>query len=443
MAYLPPNATESIVSSQFVEPLLDALGFNDLERHPQFKTGDGAKSVDFAARENSDGDIFLSSPNNPYLLVEVKGRAIASGATINLAEDTPHYKKTKHQIQQYLLAPKCKTAQWGIITNANHIQLFRRHEKVVVPATPNLLIKESNINNIISGIKTLLEKPPKALTVCIYNNKGGVGKTTTTINLAATFAKLGKKVLVVDFDPQQKDLTNSLGLQEGIVTLSNCLINPTLSVRKAIQPFQVQYKCGNKVKFDVIPSDSNLDALSHITTSIQKRAARLRDLLKPLVNDYDYILIDCPANWMFFSQSSVYSADVILIPTKHNSLTSLENAAKVIKHFIPQVKNQRGDGGPVALPIFFNGEKITDPQIEAVNTAIYKLIITIKRTKNFDLLPYYWPKYCTGDKNQTIFSIPGYAIVSNSVFYRVPAALKDITAYKYYHKLIEEYFCHG
>jgi cellulose biosynthesis protein BcsQ len=435
---LPDESNEALISQRFVEPLIQALGFNQQEQVPQFQTGNG--KVDFAVRRNIDSDNFSSSKTNPYLLVEVKARATGAGAKINLSEGSPQYVSTREQIKKYLLFPNCQKCQWGIITNSVHIQLFRRHGKVVVPATSSLLIKKDNIYNIVAHIKNLIDHPPKALTVCVYNNKGGVGKTTTTVNLAATFTQMGKKVLVIDFDPQQGDLTNSLGLKLGKISLYDCLADRTLDIHHTIKPFGVKFKSGKTVKFDVIPADQKMGLLEgqDLVAKIDKGSARLRDAVNVLRYEYDYIFIDCPTNWMFFSQSGLYACDAVLIPTKHNNLASLENAAKVIKDFIPKVKAARPDGGPIALPVFFNGESITPPQLKTANKEIQDIII--RESKQVNLQPYFWPNYTKANTNTEIFILPSYAIVASAAFARIPAAFKNITAAQHYLNLVKEYF---
>lgn len=434
------ESNEALVSKKFVEPLIEALGFNQQEQIPEFPTGNG--KVDFAVRKTNNGNVFSFSKTNPYLLIEVKARATGSGAKINLSEGTPQYINTREQIKKYLLASKCSTSEWGIITNSHHIQLLRRHRKIVLPATSSHLIKKDNIQNIVADIKYLIDNPPKALTICVYNNKGGVGKTTTTTNLAATLAKNGDKVLVVDFDPQQGDLTKSLGFQAKKISLYECLIDRKLDIHDTIQPFKIQYKSGQSVKFDVIPADDIMGKFTEheLATKIDKGSARLKDALKALRNEYDYIFIDCPTNWMFFSQSSLYACDVVLIPTKHNNLASLDNAAKVIKEFIPKVKAARQDGGPVALPIFFNGENITPSQLQTANREIEAMISRERKSSKFDLLPYFWPKATTANFDKTIYSLPKYATVANAAFARIPAAFKDINAAEHYLSLAKEYF---
>lgn len=430
---LPPVADEAVVSQYFIESLLTSLGFDTSERYPQYKTGNGNDAVDFSARKNTAGDIFLHTKMNPTLLVEVKGQ------NINLSESSPAYQTTSSQIKRYLLSPNCKMAEWGIITNSKNIQLFRRHGKVVFPATANHLITQENLAGVITEIRRKIENTPKALSVCIYNNKGGVGKTTTLINLAAILRKHNKKVLLVDFD-SQSDTTLSLKILPNSVRLSNCLMDTHLNIRDAVVPFNLTVRGKTAHCFDIIPADSELEEYtkSDIAAKIQRGVARLRDLLSVFTDEYDYILIDCPTQWLFFSQSGVYASDVVLIPTKHNGLTSLYNAVKVIERFIPEVQQERKDGAPKALPIFFNGEKSTDSSRHVAISEIDKIIGGNKK-----LEPYFYPKSRQGNSDKTIFEIPAYASVASSAFSHVPAVFINKTVSDHYDRLAKEYFLHG
>ncbi|BAZ45247.1 cobyrinic acid a,c-diamide synthase [Chondrocystis sp. NIES-4102] len=437
---LPLDAQESIVDNNFIARIfLDALGFSLPERIPEFKTGDGA--VDYALRKNIKDNNFLHDKTNPQVLVEIKGR------DINLNSGTPAYKAIVKQIKRYLLAPYCQSAQWGIITNSKHIQLFRKHGKVVYPATPILEITPDNIGDITVKIRSKIEQTSRALTVAIYNNKGGVGKTTTVINLAATLTLHKQKVLVIDFDPNQRDLTDYLNVHVGKYKLYDCLKDKKglININKVICPYIKTFKNGISLSFDVIPVDEQFTKIDEDKLRSELSFYSLRKKLETLKSDYDYILIDAPPNWRYFSISAVYAADVVLIPTQHNNIGSLKNAATVIGQYIPEIqkarqaKTQGLELGAIALPIFFNGEKITEATKVNAKNAINEIINKACKLYNFDLISYFYPNFLHS-KNTSIFELPNLAFIASSCFENIPAVYKSKVAYDYYSQLAKEYF---
>ncbi|MEM9510142.1 MAG: ParA family protein [Cyanobacteria bacterium P01_E01_bin.35] len=360
---LPDDANEAIVDLNFIATsFFEALGFSDHERVPGFKTGRGHDAVDYALRKNNEDNDFLHTQSSPSILVELKGR------DINLEYGKGGYKTTVKQLKRYLLAPNCKSVQWGIITNSKHIQLFRKHGKTIFPATTCLEINPDNIGKITSNIRQKIEHTSKALTVAVYNNKGGVGKTTTAINLAATLTRHKKRVLIIDFDPNQKDLTDSLNAQSGNYKLGECLQNKKSfdDLRQTIYAYTKTFRGGITLSFDVIPVDDKFSEIPEHEIRHEISYYTFRKKLAALKDEYDYILIDAPPNWRFHSYSALYAADVVLIPTKHNNVRSLQNAATTILEYIPEIQQDRQaktqglEWGAIALPIFFNGERITD-----------------------------------------------------------------------------------
>ncbi|MEM9508471.1 MAG: ParA family protein, partial [Cyanobacteria bacterium P01_E01_bin.35] len=171
----------------------------------------------------------------------------------------------------------------------------------------------------------------------------------------------------------------------------------------------------------------------------------LRKKLAALKSEYDYILIDAPPNWRFHSYSALYAADVVLIPTQHNNVRSLQNAATTILKHIPEIQQNRQDKtqglewGAIALPIFFNGEKITDAARVNAKKAIAAIIKQAKTESKFDLVPYFFPRFKPGN-NTTIFELPSNAHIAYSTFEKIPAVYKSKAAYDYYSLLAKEYF---
>ena len=430
---LLPGASEAQVEAHVSKMFLQALGYDSLEVCPKFRVGTGGNTgfVDWAARKNTSSEIFSHAPRNPYLYMEVKGRPVDLTRSFD-------------QIKNYLLNPQSKTVRWGILMNSLYAQLFRKHGQVVHPTLPQLSF--DNVPSLVKAIRAEIEKPARALTVTVYNNKGGVGKTTTVLNLAAILTRLGKRVLVIDMDPNQGDLRDSLNMLPPIGQMENIFFGREKDIRAITEKFS-HSRLPPEFCFDVVLSDPNLASDKTDETKIKQRV-QVNTLLKALEGakqDYDYIFIDSPPGWRVFSQQAICAADVVLIPAKHDNLHSLQNAGMAIARFLPDAQQalKRYDHyGPVALPIFLNNvQSCTKPQVEIMHKAITNVIVFNKRY-GIDLTPYFYPKGKPHPNNTdlSIFSIPHMAYISQSDFMHIPGAFWHRTIRDHYLNLVREYF---
>lgn len=143
--------------------------------------------------------------------------------------------------------------------------------------------------------------------VAIFNQKGGVGKTTTAVNLTAALGQLGKKVLLVDVDPQG-NTTSGYGINKQKSTLSSYeVLVGTAGVSQAIT--KTEYK-----NVDIIPAKSDLAGAEIELTDLERRESRLKSALLTLREEYDYIFIDCPPSLGLIAINALNAADTVLVP---------------------------------------------------------------------------------------------------------------------------------
>ncbi|MEM9908014.1 MAG: AAA family ATPase [Cyanobacteria bacterium P01_D01_bin.44] len=439
---LPPNADEAMVQQVFSKLFLQSLGYESLETRSEFSVG--RRAVDWAVRKNTGAeDIFFHSQKEPYLYMEVKGR------TENLTEGHNHYLRHSGQLKQYLLAPQSNTVKWGILMNSLNAQLFRKHGKVVHPSLPSLSFEDSA--GLIKATRAKIEHPQSGLVVTVYNNKGGVGKTTTVINLAAILSKLKKRVLVIDLDANQGDLGAALNMPKAEGEMVSILFGEQEDICDIKKTYKFSHpRLKNDYGFDVVLADRELSSANDrvINETKLKQHVKPYTLLKALEkakHEYDYILIDAPPGWRVFSQQAICSADVVLIPARHDNLHSLQNAGMTIARFLPvaqQALRKYGYPGPIALPIFLNNaHSPTDAQIDVMHKAIGKVIRANSRY-GINLTPYFYPKKKprAGSQDISMISVPYLAYISQSDFMHVPGVFWHKTVHDQYLNLVKEYF---
>lgn len=165
--------------------------------------------------------------------------------------------------------------------------------------------------------------------IALANQKGGVGKTTTSMNLAASLATYEKKVLLIDADPQA-NASSGLGvdIQQVEYSIYECLINQT-DIREAIYTTDIE-------GLDIISSHIDLVGAEIEMLNLPNREKVLRNLLTPVKDDYDYILIDCSPSLGLITVNALTAADSVIIPVQCEyfaleGISKLLNTIKIIK----------------------------------------------------------------------------------------------------------------
>lgn len=165
--------------------------------------------------------------------------------------------------------------------------------------------------------------------IAVANQKGGVGKTTTTINLAACIANLGKKVLIADIDPQGNS-SSGLGIlkQKLNESIYDAMINE-VPAKKVLT--HTNYK-----NLDILPSNLALAGAEVELVSVIAREQVLKRMLEPIENDYDYIFIDCPPSLGLLTLNALTAADSVIVPIQCEffaleGLSQLINTVQIVQ----------------------------------------------------------------------------------------------------------------
>lgn len=194
-----------------------------------------------------------------------------------------------------------------------------------------------------------------AIVISLLNHKGGVGKTTSAINIGAGLVELGKKVLLIDLDPQA-NLTIALGIPRQKSTIYEALRGESELV-----PFSV------KEGLDVIISTLDLSGAEMELINEAGREFLLRELLQPVLEEYDYIIIDCPPSLGLLTLNALTSSRYVFIPLQTEFL-ALQGLAK-IKQVIDKVKfrlNKNLDIGGVIATMYDNRKILNRDVVETI-----------------------------------------------------------------------------
>lgn len=208
--------------------------------------------------------------------------------------------------------------------------------------------------------------------IAIANQKGGVGKTTTAVNISTILAKKNKKTLMIDADPQG-NATSGLGIDKNVeLSTYDILINDT-KIDETLQETQIK-------NLKVCPSTINLAGAEVELVSAEEREFRLKKKLDEIKEQYDYIIIDCPPSLGLITLNSFTAADSVLIPVQCEYY-ALEGLGQLINtiNIVKKVMNKKLEIEGAVLTMYDARTNLSNQVVKEVNkyfeNKVYKTVI--------------------------------------------------------------------